>query len=268
MRPMWKGMLSFGLVNVPVALYSATKKKMINFNQLNKSDYSRISYKKVDANGQEVPASNIIKGYQITPDRYVVIEEQELNAITPQASRVISIEDFVKLDQIDPRHYDSSYYLVPETGAQKAYALLLQAMSEANVVGVAKFVLRSKEYLAAIRPTEGALALSTMLFADEIIPVSELKTYLPGDIKLSDKELNMAQQLISSLITDFEPVKYENEYYKSVIGLIDSKPECTHVGKQLVSGGKVIDIMAALEASINAIKQQEEQKTKKKRKTS
>jgi DNA end-binding protein Ku len=258
-------MLSFGLVNVPVVLYSATKKKTISFNQLCKSDFSRISYKKVDANGQEVQASNIIKGYQITQDHYVIIDDQELEAITPAASRVISIEDFVRIDQIDPRHYDASYYLVPETGAGKAYALLLQSMGEANVVGIAKFVLRSKEYLAAIRPAEGALTLSTMLFADEIVPAAALEAYLPGDVQLSDKELNMARQLISSLVTDFEPSKYENEYYKSVMTLIDGKAESAQVGsKPLEPGGKVIDIMAALEASIQAIKKQEKPKKKRK----
>ncbi|CVK18433.1 Non-homologous end joining protein Ku [Sporomusa sphaeroides DSM 2875] len=257
-------MLSFGLVNVPVALYPATKKKTISFNQLRKSDYSRISYKKVGSDGAEVRQDEIVKGYQISPDRYVVIAKQELDAIAPQASRVISIEDFVKLDQIDPRHYDASYYLVPETGAQKAYALLLQAMGEANVVGIAKFVLRSKEYLAAIRPAEGALTLSTMLFVDEIVPVAALETYLPGSIKLSDKELNMARQLITSLITDFEPGKYENEYHKAVMNLIDSKAKTVIGTKQAEPPGKVIDIMAALEASIAAIKAQEKPKRKKK----
>lgn len=259
-------MLSFGLVNVPVALYPATKKKTISFNQLRKSDYSRISYKKVGNDGQEVQQSDIVKGYEISPDRYVIISEQELDAIIPTASRVIEINDFVKLEQIDPRHYDASYYLVPETGAQKAYALLLQSMSEANVVGVAKFVLRSKEYLAAIRPAEGALTISTMLFADEIVSPAELETYLPGDVKLSDKELNMARQLINSLITEFNPNQYQNEYYKSVMDLIDRKTENAQAGaKSVEPGGKVIDIMAALEASINAIKAQE--KSKKKRKT-
>ncbi|CQR73284.1 non-homologous end joining protein Ku [Sporomusa ovata] len=265
MRPIWKGMLSFGLVNVPVALYNATRKKTISFNQLRKTDYSRISYKKVGNDGQEVQQHEIVKGYEISPDRYVVLDEYELDAITPVASRVIEINDFVRLEQIDPRHYDASYYLVPETGAQKAYALLLQSMAEANVVGVAKFVLRSKEYLAAIRPAEGALTLSTMLFADEIVKPTELETYLPGDVKLTDKELNMARQLINSLVTEFEPEKYENEYYKSVMGLIDSKAETTVGGKELI-GGKVIDIMAAIEASIAAIKEKE--KPKKKRKTS
>lgn len=256
-------MLSFGLVNVPVVLYPATKKKTISFNQLRKSDYSRINYKKVGTDGAEVRIDEIVKGYQISPDRYVIIEDNDLNAITPAASRVIEINDFVKLDEIDPRHYDASYYLVPETGAAKAYALLLQAMGEANVVGIAKFVLRSKEYLAAIRPAEGALTLSTMLFADEIVKTSELETYMPTDVKLSDKELNMARQLIASLVTNFEPEKYENEYYKAVTKLIDSKAEAA-IGAKQVEPGKVIDIMAALEASIKAIKEQEKPKRKKK----
>lgn len=265
MRPIWKGMLSFGLVNVPVALYSATKKKTINFNQLRKSDYSRISHKRVGADGAEVSQDEIVKGYQVSPDRYVIINDQDLNAITPVASRTIEINDFVHLEQIDPRHYDTAYYLVPETGAAKAYALLLQSMGEVGVVGIAKFVLRSKEYLAAIRPAEGALTLSTMLFADEIVPAASLETYLPGDIKLSDKELNMARQLIASLVTDFNPAQYENEYHKAVMQLIDSKAEAAHVGaKAIEPAGKVIDIMAALEASIKAIKEQEKPKRKKK----
>ncbi len=265
MKPIWKGMLSFGLVNVPVALYSATKKKTISFNQLRKSDYSRINYKKVGADGAEVQQQDIVKGYQISPDRYVIIDEKDMDAITPVASRVIEINDFVKLDQIDPRHYDTAYYLVPETGAQKAYALLLQAMGESNVVGIAKFVLRSKEYLAAIRPAEGALTLSTMLFADEIVQPAELETSLPGDVTLTDKELNMARQLIASLVTEFNPAQYENEYHKAVMQLIDRKAESAQIGaKQTEPVGKVIDIMAALEASIKAIDGQKKPKTKRK----
>lgn len=266
MKPVWKGMLSFGLVNVPVALLPATRKKAISFNQLRKSDYSRINNKKVGNDGQEVQQTDIVKGYQISPDRYVIISEQDLDAITPQASRVIEINDFVRLEQIDPRHYDTAYYLVPETGAGKAYALLLQAMNEANMVGIAKFVLRSKEYLAAIRPAGGALTLSTMLFADEIVQPAELENYLPSDVKLSDKELNMARQLIASLVTDFRPEQYQNEYHKAVMQLIDRKAGSSPVGvKTAEPAGKVIDIMAALTESIKAI--EEQKKTKRKRKT-
>jgi DNA end-binding protein Ku len=268
MRPIWTGMLSFGLVNIPVSLVPATKKQAIHFNQLRKSDYSRISYKKVAAaDGKEVPADQIVKGYEITPDSYVVISEDELEQISPKQSRVISIEDFCRLEEIDPRHYDASYYLVPNEGAGKAYALLLKALQEANVVGIAKMVKHQKEYLVAIRPTEGALSLSTMLFPAELVSTTDLE--VDPDIELSGKELSMAKLLIESQISSFDPNKYSNEYYNAVHALIESKAEKEQIASTVESGlapaGKVIDIMAALEASIQAIKKQE--KPKKKRKT-
>lgn len=184
MKSMWKGLLSFGLVNVPVTMFKATKSKTISFNQLRKSDYSRIQYKKVAGDGAEVPASEIVKGYKLSDDRYIVINDEDLEAISPKASRIIEISDFVKLDEIDNRYYDSSYYLVPDQGASKAYSLLLKAMSETNVVGIAKFVLRNKEYLAAIRPTDQVITLSTMLFADEIVSTKELENDLPSNVEL------------------------------------------------------------------------------------
>jgi DNA end-binding protein Ku len=260
-------MLSFGLINVPVSLCSATKKKTVSFNQLRKSDYSRIRYKKVGNDDQEVQQNEIVKGFEISPDRYVVITDDDLAAISPTASRVIEISDFVNLDQIDPRHYDASYYLIPEKGMAKAYTLLLEAMREANVVGIAKFVLRSKEYLAAIRPTEGALTLSTMLFADEIINASELEAYLPKDVKPSDKEMNMARQLIQALVTDFEPKKYVNEYHQEVIKLIETKAETAIQAIESKSNsGTVLDLMAALEASMKALAPKVPPKEKKTRK--
>jgi DNA end-binding protein Ku len=217
MKSMWKGLLSFSLVNVPVTMFKATKSKTISFNQLRKSDFSRIQYKKVAGDGAEVPASEIVKGYKMSEDRYVIISDEDLEAISPKASKIIEISDFVKLEEIDNRYYDSSYYLVPDQGAAKAYSLLLKAMSEANVVGIAKFVLRNKEYLAAIRPTDNVITLSTMLFADEIISTKELENDLPTDIELSDKEMKMAKTLIDSLITKFDPAKYENQYHKQVL---------------------------------------------------
>lgn len=248
-------MLSFGLINVPVSLYSATKKKTISFNQLRRSDYSRIRYKKVANDGQEVPQSEIVKGYEISPDRYAVITDNELAAIAPEASRVIEISDFVRLEQIDPRHYDASYYLVPEKGMAKAYALLLQAMTDSNVVGVAKFVLRSKEYLAAIRPADGALTLSTMLFADEIVKADSLAEHLPKNIDLSAKEVDMARKLIASLVTDFAPDKYKNDYHAQVLQLIDQKAKKAVQPAAVVgdNSNTVIDLMAALEASMAAL---------------
>ena len=261
MKSMWKGLLSFGLVNVPVTMFKATKSKTITFNQLRKSDFSRIQYKKVGMDGAEVPASEIVKGYKISEDRYIVISEEDLEAISPKASRIIEISDFVKLDEIDNRYYDSSYYLVPDQGAAKAYALLLQGMSEANVVGIAKFVLRNKEYLAAIRPTDQVITLSTMLFADEIVPVKELENDLPSNVELSDKELKMAKTLIDSLITTFDATKYENDYHKQVIKMIETKAGNEEiVATPVNTSPQFIDLMAALEASMATIKANESKK--------
>jgi DNA end-binding protein Ku len=266
MRPIWKGILSFGLVNVPVTMFSAIQKKNITFNQLRRSDHSRIKYKKVAIDGVEVEQNEIVRGFEVSPDRYVVIEDGELEAIAPKASRHIEIAEFVKLREIDPRHYDSSYYLAPDQGAGKAYALLLAAMAEADVVGIARFVLRSKEYLAAIRPAGNALTLSTMLFADEILPAERIDSYLPQNAKLADKEMDMARLFIQSQTAKFEPEKYENEYYKSVLQLIDRKAETGTVATAERTSGKVLDIMAALEASLKAVqpKLQKEKKTRKK----
>lgn len=249
-------MLSFGLVNVPVALFPATRKQSISFNQLRKSDYSRVRYKKVGSDGVEVGATDIVKGYEVSPGCYVVISDDELDAMAPRASRIIDISDFVRLDQIDPRHYDSSFYLVPEQGGEKAYSLLLEGMRDAGVVGVARIVKHQKEYLAAVRPTDQALTLSTMLFANEMIDVNELANYLPKNVSVSDKERNMTRALIAALVTDFKPEQYKDEYHDQVMALINRKAE----GEQISvtppgNGAVVLDLMAALEASMASIKE-------------
>ena len=214
--------------------------------------------------GKEVPADQIVKGYEISPDSYVVVTDSELEQISPKQSRAISIEDFCRLEEIDPRHYDASYYLVPNEGAGKAYALLLRALKEANVVGIAKMVKHQKEYLVAVRATEGALSLSTMLFPAELISTADLE--VNADIELSEKELGMAKLLIESQISHFNPTKYSNEYYNAVHALIESKAEKEQVSRaadgEIAPAGKVIDIMAALEASIKAINKQKPKKKK------
>lgn len=256
-RPMWSGSISFGLVNIPVKLYNAVKKKTIHFNQLRKSDGCRIRLKKIcPADGAEVTAENIVKGYEISPDQYVVISSEELEAIQPKNARTIDIEDFVRLDQIDPLYYDSCYYLTPDKGAGKAYSLLLTAMQNTGKVAIARVVMRNKEYLTAIRPVGKALALSTMHFADEVLSADQLEE-LPADIpEPQKKELAMAEQLIESLSTEFEPAKYQDEYHQQVINMLEKKAEGQAVISQpeVKEGGKVIDLMAALEASISAIK--------------
>ncbi|CQR70072.1 putative DNA repair protein YkoV [Sporomusa ovata DSM 2662] len=256
-RPMWSGSISFGLVNIPVKLYNAVKKKSIHFNQLRKSDGCRIRLKKIcPSDGAEVPADNIVKGYEISPEQYVIVTSEELEAIQPQNARTIAIEDFVKLEQIDPLYYNSCYYLTPDKGAGKAYFLLLAAMQNTGKVAIARVVMRNKEYLTAIRPTGKALALSTMHFADEVIAAAELEE-LPTEVaEPNKKELAMAEQLIESLATGFEPGKYHDQYYQQVMDMLEKKAEGQTIISQpeVKEGGKVIDLMAALEASISAIK--------------
>lgn len=212
------------------------------------------------ADGAEVPAENIVKGYQISPDQYVIVTSEELEAVQPKNARTIAIEDFVQLDQIDPLYYDNCYYLTPDKGAGKAYSLLLTAMRHSGKIAIARVVMRNKEYLTAIRPAGKALALSTMHFADEIIAVDELED-LPIDIPEPDKrELAMAEQLINSLSTGFEPEKYYDQYYQQVMAMLEKKAEGQIVVSQpeVKEKGKVIDLMAALEASISAIKNKPE----------
>jgi DNA end-binding protein Ku len=254
-RPIWSGSISFGLVNVPVKLYSAVSSKSVHFHQLEASTKARIRQKRVSAaTGEEVPFDQIIKGYELGPDTYVPVTPEELDALDPKATKTIDIEDFVDLDQIDPVFYDRPYYLVPDKGGTKAYALLREAMRETNKVGIARMVLRTKQYLAAVRPKGEALVLETMLFADEVVPDDELD--LPRDVEVSEREEKMARQLIDSLSSDFEPEKYRDEYRERVLELIEQKAS----GQEIVveepteEPAKVVDLMAALEASLAAVK--------------
>ncbi|HVL05451.1 MAG TPA: Ku protein [Acidimicrobiales bacterium] len=255
-RPIWSGAISFGLVNVPVKVFSATSSKDVRFHQLDGKSKSRIKQKRVSmATGEEVPYEDLVKAYEIAPDNYVTVTPEELEALDPKASKTIDIEDFVDLDQIDPVYYERPYYLVPDKGGQKAYALLRNAMRETNKVGIARVVLRTKQYLAAIRPKDDALVMETMLFSDEVNPLDELD--LPGpDVDVTEREEKMARSLIDSLTTDFEPAKYRDEYRERVLQLIEQKAS----GQEIVvedtaeEAPRVVDLMAALEASLAAVK--------------
>jgi DNA end-binding protein Ku len=257
-RAIWSGAISFGLVNIPVKLYSAVSRKTVRFHQIDAESGQRIRQQRVNPNsGDEVPFEQIVKGYEIGPDRYVTINPDELEALEPQKTRTIDIEDFVDLEQIDPIYYDHPYYLVPDTGAAKAYRLLLDAMDDADKVAIARVVLRSKEHLVAVRPRDGVLALETMLFADEVIPPDSLDEMpADGNVKTSKRELEMATQLIESLTSDFEPEKYRDEYRERVLELIERKAqgETVVVEAPPEEPKKVPDLMAALEASIAAAK--------------
>ncbi len=255
-RPIWSGAISFGLVNVPVKLFSATSSKDVHFHQLDGKSNSRIKQKRVSAvTGEEVPYEDIIKAYEIAPDNYVTITPEELDSLDAKATKTIDIEDFVDLDQIDPVYYERPYYLVPDKGGQKAYALLRNAMRETNKVGIARVVLRTKQYLAAIRPLGDALVMETMLFADEVNPLDELD--LPGpDVDVTDREEKMARSLIDSLTTDFEPSKYRDEYRERVLALIEQKASGQAIVAETATeeAPRVVDLMAALEASLAAVK--------------
>jgi DNA end-binding protein Ku len=257
-RSIWSGAISFGLVNVPVKLYSAVSRKTVRFHQLNRDTGNRISQRRVDPEtGDEVAYDDIVKGYELTKDHYVVITPEELEALDPEKTRTIDIEDFVDLEDIDPIYYDHPYYLVPDTGATKAYGLLLNAMQESGKVAIAKVVLRSKEQLVAIRPQDELLCMETMIFADEVVAHDSIDD-LPAakDLKASARELKMAQQLIDSLSTEWEPGKYRDEYREKVLELIERKAAGEEIAVQpeAPQPAKVPDLMAALEASLAAVK--------------
>jgi DNA end-binding protein Ku len=255
---MWSGAISFGLVNVPVKLYSAVSRKTVRFNQLNAETGNRIQQKRVDPEtGEEVGYDQIVKGYELTKDRYVVITPDELDALDPEKTRTVDIEDFVDLDEIDPVYYDHPYYLVPDKGATKAYGLLLGAMKEANKVAIARVVLRSKEQLVAIRPSGDVLMMETMLFHDEVVPSHDIEDLPEGkELKATDRELKMAQQLIDSLSSEFDPTSYRDEYREKVLELIEMKASGQEIAVQpeAPEPAKVPDLMAALEASLAAVK--------------
>jgi len=258
-RSIWSGAISFGLVNIPVKLYSAVSRKTVRFNQLDGSDNSRVRQRRVnESTGEEVPYENLVKGYEIGPERYVVITPDELDSVQPEKTRTIDIEDFVELDQIDPMYFDHTYYLAPAAGAAKAYALLLKAMEETGRVAIARVVIRSKENLVAIRPRDGVLAMETMLFSDEVVPPDSLEDLPEGNEKTTKREVDMARQLIDSLSAAFEPDKYRDEYRDRVLEMIERKAEGEEIVIEAPSEEPqaVPDLMAALEASIASSKRQ------------
>jgi DNA end-binding protein Ku len=257
-RAIWSGAISFGLVNVPVKLYAATSPKTVRFHQLSSKTGGRIRQKRVDSTtGDEVPYEEIVKGYEITPDRYVIITPEELDTLDAKATKTIDVEDFVDLADIDPIYFDHAYYVAPATGGAKAYRLLLDAMRESGKVALARIVLRSKQQLAALRPAGDVLTLSTMLFGDEVLPADRLDELdSVSEAEASDRELTMARQLIDSLSSDFEPAKYRDEYRDRVLALIERKAGGEEIAVQPAAeeAEPAPDLMAALEASLAAVK--------------
>ena len=262
-RAIWTGTITFGLLNVPVKLYSAVSSKAIRFRELREKDGSRVRHKRVaESDGEEVAYEELVKGYEISPEQYVILAREELESLAPKRTKAIEIEDFVDLDQIDPIYFNQPYYLGPAPGAERAYALLAEAMGEQRKVAIARFVLRNRESLAAIRAGDGVLTLATMRFADEVVPASQLEGLLgeKPETPPRKQEIEMAKQLIASLSTDFDPSGYEDEYRSELLALIERKAAGEDVlaaEPEAPKATKAPDLMAALEESLAAIKGEE-----------
>jgi DNA end-binding protein Ku len=259
-RAIWSGTISFGLLNVPVRMFSAVARRNIPLREIRESDSAKIKHRRVaEGTDEEVPYENIIKAYELSPGQYVPLGKDDLAALAPEKTRAIDVQDFVDIEEIDPMYFDSPYYLGPADGAEKAYSLLASAMESSGKAAIARFVFRDKEHLSAIRASDGVLTLTTMRFHDEVVPPSDLDDALPDkQPKVAKKEQQMAEQLIDSLSTEFEPDSYRDEYREQLLALIERKAE----GKEIVApeaeepkATKAPDLMAALEESIAAVKE-------------
>ncbi|HEY4451217.1 MAG TPA: Ku protein [Solirubrobacteraceae bacterium] len=261
-RAIWTGAISFGMVTVPVKLYSALNRKSVRFHQLSGKTGVRIAQKRVDPqSGEEVPYEDIVKGYEIAPDRYVVIEPGELETLQPKKTKTIEIEDFVELSQIDPVFYDHPYYLAPGPGGAKPYRLLVEAMRETGKVAIARVVIRSKEQLVALRPIGDVLGMATMIFADELLPPERLDELAEaGEVKTTKRELDIAKQLVDSLAGEFEPDKYSDTYRADVLAMIERKAQGEEISVQPPAEDLTApapDLMSALKASLDAVRARE-----------
>ena len=266
-RSIWTGAISFGLVTVPVKLYSAVQRKNVRFHQLDAENGVRIAQKRVNPQtGEEVPYERLVKGYEISPDRYVIVEPGELEALEPKKTRTIDIEDFVDLSEIDPVFYDHPYYLAPGPGGAKPYRLLLEAMAVTGKVAIATVVIRSKEHLVAVRPQGDVLGLATMLFADEVVDPERIdELHEAEEVTTTDKELQIAKQLVESLAGPFEPEKYKDSYRDEVLSLIERKAAGEEIAVQPAveeEPAAVPDLMAALQASLDQVRGGADEKPK------
>jgi DNA end-binding protein Ku len=267
MRTIWKGAISFGLVNIPVKLFPATEQKDVKFRFLHKTCQAPLRYQRVcSACGQEVSQEDIVRGYEYESGRYVIINEEDFEKIPDERTRTVDIVDFVSLEEIDPLYFDKTYYLAPGEAGEKAYALLRQAMAETGKIAVAKVVIRNKESLAVVRGYKNYLVMETIFYPDEIRDPA----HLPGferDIKPHDNEMKMARELIDNLATAFVPEKYTDEYRKKLLDMIHAKIEGEQIAiPEVAAKGKVVDLMDALRSSVEVAKKAAEQKEDKPRK--
>lgn len=252
MHTVWKGSISFGLVNIPVRMFTATEEKSVRFRQLHNECHTPIRYKRTCPNCErEIEKDDIVKGYEIEEDRFVILTDEEIEAAKPETQKAIDIVDFVDLSDIDPVYFNKTYYLSPQETGERAYSLLRQAMFDTNKIGIAQFTLRSKQSLAAVRVYDETLVLESIFYPDEVRSVAEIPG-LPKHVSLPDKELNMARQLIEQLVTPFEPEKYEDEYRQSLLQVIEKKAAGEEVKEAPAEKPhKVVDLMEALKASLD-----------------
>jgi DNA end-binding protein Ku len=265
-RAIWSGSISFGLVNIPVKLYTAVRDRDVHFHTLSSDGRCRLRRKLVcPDNGREYDFDKTAKGYEVAPDQYVIITQEELDQLRPESGRAIEIERFVALDDVDPMLFDRPYYLVPDKNGSKPYRLLLEALSQSRKVAVARIVMRTKEYLAVVRPIGDALCLETLRYADEVVPVTELSG-IPEDFEVGERELAMADQLIEHLTSAFDPAEFRDDYRERVLQLIEAKAS----GQDLVvqepsetgAKGNVINLMEALKRSLESVPEVKTQRGK------
>jgi DNA end-binding protein Ku len=253
-RAIWKGSITFGLVNIPIALYPATRREDLKFRLLRKSDLSLVNYKRVaEKDGKEVPWDQIVKGYEYEKGKYVVLKEEDFQRVDLEATQTVDIQDFVDQEQIDPMFFYKPYYLEPQKGGDKAYALLRDALKDTNKVGIAKVVIKTRQYLAGVKPEDGALVLELMHFADELADPDKL--HVPKKTDVGKREMNMARSLIDSMSSKWEPEKYKDDYRKALMEVIEEKVEAggkeiEEKPKKAPKPTKVIDLVSVLQKSL------------------
>ena len=255
MKPIWKGSIAFGLVNIPVRLYSATESQGLASHMLYKKDLSRIRFQRVaESTGKEVPAAEIVKGYEVEKDQYVILSDEELGDVAPEKSAGIEIQEFVDESEISTLYFDKPYYLEPDKGAGKAYALLREALAKSGKVGIAQFVMRNRESLCVLKPQGPGLVLNALRFASEIRSIEELS--LPSQEKISPNEVSLANKLIEGMASKFDPAKYKDTYTEEVQKLIEAKAKGQKRQAPAPKPAKsnVIDLVAALQESLGSVK--------------
>ena len=254
MRAIWKGSISFGLVNIPIALYPATRKEELKFRLLRKTDLSPVNYKRVaEKDGREVPWDQIVKGYEYEKGKYVVLKDEDFQRVDLEATQTVDIQDFVDLDEIDPMFFYKPYYLEPQKGGDKAYALLRDSLKDNNKVGIAKVVIKTRQYLAGVKPEDGALVLELMHFADELADPSKL--HVPTKVEAGKREITMAKALIDSMSSKWNPEKYRDDYREALMEVIEEKVEAggkeiPEKPKKAPKPTKVIDLVEVLQQSL------------------